>query len=60
MNETNKEALIHLRVPAECKNRWVKLSQKAGQRLTDWIVEAVEARARAERADDESENKGRG
>jgi len=36
------DALIHLRVPAALKGRWVRASRAAGLRLTDWIVEAVE------------------
>ena len=38
-----QEALIHLRVPAELKARWVRESRAAGMRLTDWIVSKVEA-----------------
>lgn len=37
------DALIHLRVPAATKARWVRASRAAGMRLTDWITEAVEA-----------------
>lgn len=37
------DALIHLRVPAALKARWVRESRAAGMRLTDWIVERVEA-----------------
>ena len=40
---TGSEALIHLRVPAELKARWVRESRAAGMRLTDWIVSKVEA-----------------
>ena len=36
------EALIHLRVPAETKARWVRQSRAEGKRLTDWITEKVE------------------
>lgn len=36
-------ALIHLRVPAATKGRWVRASRAAGMRLTDWIINAVEA-----------------
>lgn len=36
------DALIHLRVPAAVKGRWVAESRKAGQKLTDWIVSKVE------------------
>ncbi|TSE32099.1 hypothetical protein [Tepidimonas charontis] len=36
------EALIHLRVPASLKARWVRLSRENSQRLTDWIIERVE------------------
>ena len=38
------DALIHLRVPAALKGRWVRASRAAGMRLTDWIVRAVETR----------------
>lgn len=37
------ESLIHLRVPAAVKGRWVRASRAAGMRLTDYIIEAVEA-----------------
>lgn len=37
------DALIHLRVPSELKARWVRESRAAGMRLTDWIVQRVEA-----------------
>lgn len=37
------DALIHLRVPAARKGRWVRASRAAGMRLTDWIVHNVEA-----------------
>lgn len=36
------EALIHLRVPASLKARWVLSSRAAGMRLTDWIIQQVE------------------
>lgn len=36
------DALIHMRVPAELKARWVRESRAAGMRLTTWIVERVE------------------
>lgn len=37
------ESLIHLRVPAATKGRWVRASRAAGMRLTDCITCAVEA-----------------
>ncbi len=37
------KAIIHLRVPADTKGRWISASRAAGMRLTDWIVDAVEA-----------------
>ena len=37
------DALIHLRVPAALKARWVRESRAAGMRLTDWILQRVEA-----------------
>lgn len=36
------DALIHLRVPAGLKARWVRESRAAGMRLTDWIIKRVE------------------
>lgn len=36
------DALIHLRVPADIKARWVRESRAVGMRLTDWIVTRVE------------------
>ena len=38
------ESLIHLRVPAATKGRWVRASRAAGMRLTDYITSAVEAK----------------
>ena len=37
------DSIIHLRVPAALKARWVRESRAAGMRLTDWIVQRVEA-----------------
>jgi len=37
------DALIHLRVPAATKARWVRESRAAGMRLTDWITNKVES-----------------
>ena len=36
-------ATINLNVPAATKGRWVRASRAAGMRLTDFIVDAVEA-----------------
>jgi hypothetical protein len=41
---TGPDALIHLRVPAALKARWVRESQSRGLKLTDWITQRVEAR----------------
>ena len=38
------EAIIHLRLPAATKGRWVRASRAAGMRLTDYITSAVEAK----------------
>lgn len=35
-------ALVHLNVPADLKARWVKQSQRAGMKLTDWIIARLE------------------
>lgn len=44
-NQTEgSDALIHLRVPAATKARWVRDSRNQGMRLTDWIVGRVEAK----------------
>lgn len=37
------DSLIHLRIPAATKGRWVRASRAAGLRLTDYITSAVEA-----------------
>lgn len=37
------DAVIHLRVPAGMKGRWIIASRAAGLRLGDWIINAVEA-----------------
>jgi hypothetical protein len=37
------ESIIHLHVPATTKGRWIRLSRSAGLRLTDYIINAVEA-----------------
>lgn len=37
------DALIHLRVTAATKARWVRESRAAGMRLTDWVMQRVEA-----------------
>lgn len=41
-----REALsvIHINVPRALKARWVKASQARGLKLTDWIIERLEAR----------------
>ena len=44
MNNTiGGDALIHLRVTAAIKGRWVNASRAEGLRLSDWIVKIVEA-----------------
>ncbi len=39
-----REALVHLRVTAGQKARWVRESQAQGLKLTDWIVHKLKAR----------------
>lgn len=36
------DALIHLRVPAATKARWVRESRQTGAKLTDWVIQKVE------------------
>lgn len=36
------DALIHLRIPASMKARWVAESRKLGLKLTDWVVQKIE------------------
>lgn len=36
------EALVHLRVPASVKGRWVRESRAEGLRLTDWLIQRIE------------------
>lgn len=38
-----REALIHLHVPAEIKARWVRASRATGMKLSDWIIQRLEA-----------------
>ena len=38
------DALIHLRVSLALKGRWVRESRAVGMRLTNWIIQRVEAR----------------
>ena len=42
-----REALsvIHINAPRAMKARWVKASQARGIKLTDWIIERLEARS---------------
>lgn len=41
-NTEGIDALIHLRVPAAAKARWVRESRNQSMKLTDWIVGRVE------------------
>lgn len=41
---TELDALIHLRVPAALKARWVRDSRNAGMKLTEWIIRKLNAR----------------
>lgn len=43
----NQESQIYLRVSAETKGRWVRQSREEGKKLTDWIIENVEANMKA-------------
>jgi hypothetical protein len=36
------DALIHLRVPASVKGRWIRESRTAGMKLSDWVVSIIE------------------
>ncbi|EAA6842346.1 hypothetical protein DRX19_15100 [Salmonella enterica subsp. enterica] len=37
------DSLIHLHVSAATKGRWIRASRAAGMRLTEWVIDAVEA-----------------
>lgn len=41
------EALIHLRVPATTKARWVRQSRSEGKKLSDWIIEKIDKKGTA-------------
>jgi len=41
------DSLIHLRVPAATKGRWIRASRAASMKLGDWIIQAVEAQMQA-------------
>ena len=43
--DVKKEAIIHLRVPAATKARWVRQSQAEGKKLSDWVREKVDGKA---------------
>lgn len=47
MNFQVTESTIHLNVSAALKGRWVRASRMAGMKLSDWIIDAVEAHMRA-------------
>ena len=36
------DSIVHLRIPAATKARWVRESRAAGMKLTDWIIKRVE------------------
>lgn len=36
------DAIIHLRVPAGTKARWVRQAQREGQKLSDWISQRMD------------------
>jgi len=42
IDDMSVDSLIHLRVPANIKARWVSKSRAQGMRLTDWVVQIVE------------------
>lgn len=44
------DAIIHLRMPAATKGRWIRASRAAGMRLSDWIIQAVEERMKQQLA----------
>jgi len=48
-SDEGRYAIIHMRVPAELKARWVRESRAAGVRLTDWIIDAVDRRIEQDR-----------
>lgn len=50
------DAIINLRVPAEMKARWVRMSRASGKRLTDWITDQIESRMRYAAANLEPEH----
>jgi hypothetical protein len=39
---------IHLRVPKHVKAQWVEQSRESGSKLSDWIVQQVNARREIE------------
>ena len=41
-NSNEGGALIHLRVPASLKARWVRQAQSEGKKLSDWITQRME------------------
>lgn len=51
----DRDAVVHLRVPAEVKARWVRMSRADGQRLGEWLVERIERALRQEGRDEQTD-----
>ena len=43
MTDADFDSVVHLRVPRALKNAWVKRSQAASMKLSDWLVLQVES-----------------
>lgn len=55
MTDDERDAVVHLRVPAEVKARWVRMSRADGQRLGEWLVERIERALRQEDRDEQTD-----
>ncbi len=53
--DQSEGANVHLRVPAEVKARWVRMSRSDGRRLGEWLVERIERALRKEDRDGPSD-----
>lgn len=48
---TPLESIVHIRVPRQKKSAWVSHSQSRGQKLTDWIIAALDEVRDRQRSD---------
>lgn len=45
-SEEKAESFLYIRARRADKNHWVKAAQKAGKKLSEWVVEVLNANSR--------------